>query len=362
MPRDIPVSNGNLLVNFDRDYNIRDIFYPYVGKANQSNECISRTGCWVEGRFSWLSDSSWVKDMRYMSDTLATHVIATNEDLQLRLVINDVVDFHRNVFLRRVEVFNLGNHPRDIRLFFHYDFKFWEVGRGDSIHYHPDEGVLIAYRDNCYLLMNASVGDVVGISSWTTGIKGGQGADVAWKDAEDGVLEEKPSAFGSVDGVIAVDKHQLPPGESAVLYTWLAAAEDHEGVHLLDIIVRQRMAENFIARTINYWRAWVCREEMHFHNLPEAVADFYNRNLLVLRTNVDNRGGIIAANDSDLLELVYGQETYSYVWPRDGAYIANALDRAGYSHLARGFFHFCQDLIYYEPWQVRDTTLHQKTA
>ncbi len=62
MPRDIPVSNGNLLVNFDRDYNIRDIFYPYVGKANQSNGCISRTGCWVEGRFSWLSDSSWVKD------------------------------------------------------------------------------------------------------------------------------------------------------------------------------------------------------------------------------------------------------------------------------------------------------------
>ena len=115
MPRDLPVSNGNLLVNFDRDYNIRDIFYPYVGKANQSNGCISRTGCWVEGRFSWLSDSSWIKEMRYMSDTLATHVIATNEDLQLRLVINDVVDFHRDVFLSRVEVFNLGSRPRDIR-------------------------------------------------------------------------------------------------------------------------------------------------------------------------------------------------------------------------------------------------------
>ena len=29
MPRDIPVSNGNLLVNFDANYRIRDIFFPF---------------------------------------------------------------------------------------------------------------------------------------------------------------------------------------------------------------------------------------------------------------------------------------------------------------------------------------------
>lgn len=36
MPRDLPLGNGRLLINFDQNYNIRDIYYPYVGKANHS--------------------------------------------------------------------------------------------------------------------------------------------------------------------------------------------------------------------------------------------------------------------------------------------------------------------------------------
>jgi hypothetical protein len=32
MPGDLPVGNGNLLINFDTNYNIRDIYYLlYVG-------------------------------------------------------------------------------------------------------------------------------------------------------------------------------------------------------------------------------------------------------------------------------------------------------------------------------------------
>ena len=36
MPRDIPVGNGSMLVTFDLEYQIRDIYYPYVGKENHT--------------------------------------------------------------------------------------------------------------------------------------------------------------------------------------------------------------------------------------------------------------------------------------------------------------------------------------
>ena len=36
MPRDIPVTNGNLLVNFDLDYRIRDIYFPWIGQENHT--------------------------------------------------------------------------------------------------------------------------------------------------------------------------------------------------------------------------------------------------------------------------------------------------------------------------------------
>ena len=32
MPRDIPVGNGSLLVNFDADYALRDLYWPHVGQ------------------------------------------------------------------------------------------------------------------------------------------------------------------------------------------------------------------------------------------------------------------------------------------------------------------------------------------
>ena len=72
MPRDLPLGNGRLLINFDKDYNIRDIYYPYVGKANHSHDCVSRTGIWVDGQFSWLNEPGWAKRMEYMPDTLQT--------------------------------------------------------------------------------------------------------------------------------------------------------------------------------------------------------------------------------------------------------------------------------------------------
>ncbi len=33
MPRDLPIGNGSLLINFDSTGQIRDIYWPFVGQA-----------------------------------------------------------------------------------------------------------------------------------------------------------------------------------------------------------------------------------------------------------------------------------------------------------------------------------------
>lgn len=369
MPRDLPIGNGRLLINFDREYNIRDIYYPYVGKANHSHRCVSRTGIWVDGQFSWMNSSEWTKQMKYASDTLATNVIANHEKFKLRLAINDVVDFNRDIFLRKVEIFNLAPAPRNVRIFFHFDFQFWEVGRGDSIQYDPFDNALIAYKDNCYFLMNASLEGGVGPDSWTTGDKDENGKGGSWPDAEDGVLEKNGASFGSVDGVIAVNQPNLEPHSSSVIYSWLVAAQNSDDVRHLDYIVGQRQPQYFIDRTVNYWRAWVNKEQTDLHQVSDDVAHLYRQSLLITRAHVDERGGILAGNDSDLSEIAHGLESYSYVWPRDGGYIANALDKAGYAYLAANFYDFCKDVIhkgqnisnYYESHELQAYMLHKYT-
>jgi GH15 family glucan-1,4-alpha-glucosidase len=88
---------------------------------------------------------------------------------------------------------------------------------------------------------------------------------------------------------------------------------------------------------------WVTKEDEDFGDLPTAVCDLYRRSLLILRTQIDDGGAIIAANDFDIAH--YGRDTYSYMWPRDGALVVGALVDAGYSQVSRRFFDFCHRVI-----------------
>ncbi len=65
MPRDLPIGNGSLTVNFDAAYNLRDIHFPWGGLENHTEGSACRTGVWVGGRFAWLSDNSWRRRLRY---------------------------------------------------------------------------------------------------------------------------------------------------------------------------------------------------------------------------------------------------------------------------------------------------------
>ena len=51
----------------------------------------------------------------------------------------------------------------------------------------------------------------------------------------------------------------------------------------------------------------------------------------------------MAANDTHTLR--FKRDTYSYMWPRDGALISRSLDHTGHSNLTKNFFKFCSEVI-----------------
>ena len=53
MPRDIPVGNGSLLVNFDQHDQLRDLYWSYVGQSNHTAGHAFRFDVCVDGRFLW---------------------------------------------------------------------------------------------------------------------------------------------------------------------------------------------------------------------------------------------------------------------------------------------------------------------
>jgi glucoamylase len=75
MPRDVPVGNGSMLITFDGIYQLKDIYFPYVGSENHSPGDINRTGIWVDGRFAWFSDDGWRRTIAYETDSIGSRVL-----------------------------------------------------------------------------------------------------------------------------------------------------------------------------------------------------------------------------------------------------------------------------------------------
>ncbi|MEW6109537.1 MAG: glycoside hydrolase family 15 protein [Nitrospirota bacterium] len=341
MPRDIPVGNDDLLITFDQDYCLRDIYYPCVGKENHTDGHKFRFGVWVDGRFDWVS-REWNLSLEYAHESLITHVTAFNENLDISLHCNDMVDYRENVYIKRIFLKNLSDMERDARLFFHHDFHILESPTGDTAYYDPEEKAIIHYKGNRYFLISGIRNGAQGIDRYATGIKEFHGMEGTWKDAEDGRLEGNPISQGSVDSTLSFSVKVASRGERTIYY-WICVGDNYAEVSRLNKLLMGHGIEYFIKRTENYWRAWVNKESLNLSPLPEAIVDLYKKSLLILRTNIDSGGAIIAGNDSDVQH--FARDTYSYMWPRDGALVAYALDMAGYHGITRGFFDFCQNLI-----------------
>ncbi len=337
--RDIPVGNGSLLVTFDELYQIRDIYFPHVGKENHTEGFPFRFGVWADGEFSWISEDSWKRELRYVSETLVTDVRLINEQLGIEIFSNDTVDSHENVFLRRVHVKNLREKTRDIRLFLHHDFRILENKIGDTAFYDAETFSLIHYKSNRYFLINSEPH----FEMFATGRKAFRDQEGTWRDAEDGFLSNSAITEGSVDSTIGLQFH-VDPNETKEFFYWICAGESHKEVAALNNSVKSRRPHNFLRDTENYWRAWVNKNETDFGSLSPEIIELFKRSLLVVRTQIDNCGAIIAANDSDV--TLRATDHYSYLWTRDGAFVANALDLAGYSHLTRSFFYLCGEIIH----------------
>jgi GH15 family glucan-1,4-alpha-glucosidase len=341
MPRDIPVGNGTLLITFDEDYCLRDIYYPFVGDENHSGGHPFRFGIWVDGMFEWVK-RNWGLRLDYAYEMLITQVTASNDHLGISLHCHDMVDCKENIYMKKIFLKNLGNREREVRLFFHHDYHILENPTGDTAYYDPDEKAIIHYKENRYFLMSGMRHGRQEIDQYATGTKEFHGMEGTWKDAEDGRLEGSPIAQGSVDSTLSFSVNVKPEGEETIYY-WIAAGKDYTEVSRLNKMIMGHGAEYFIRRTGNYWNAWLNKEKIYFSNLPTKIVEQYKRSLLILRTNIDSNGAIIAGNDSDVQH--FARDTYSYMWPRDGALTAYALDMAGYLGITGHFFDFCLDII-----------------
>jgi len=102
MSRDLPIGNTSVLIAYDPNFLLKEFYFPYVGEENHAGEHFS-IGVYADDRMAWIPDG-WQIQRDYLGDTLVTDVALLNDELGLKIVSNDLVDFEENIYLKKLTV------------------------------------------------------------------------------------------------------------------------------------------------------------------------------------------------------------------------------------------------------------------
>jgi alpha,alpha-trehalase len=378
--RPLIFGNGRILICEDEKGTIRDIYFPYVGLENHGNS-IKIGICDLDSLYcSWLEN--WKIRQRYKSEFEESfcerileisedrkdgeevrveignneklgacqevvsnigETVFENQDVGLRIIVWEAVHPSVNIFYRTLEVRNISNSSKHLRLFSNQNYRILETKIGETAVI--DKQTLIHYkRDRYFLHASDPVFDqyAVGTAEW-------RGLEGTWKDMENNAsLSGNPVSHGSVDSTLGWSLPELKSGESTRVHYWIVLGKNYCNVRKIHKRVKEAGRSALFHHNFNFWnsfteRASILPEFAQMNMLPERVIKCFYRSLLAVVAHMDIRGSVIASCDSDIKQ--FGADLYSYCWPRDAAWVCLALDRARYHHLSTEIFEFFSKII-----------------
>lgn len=342
MARPIVLSNGELHVGLNNYGLVHDFYYPYVGLTNHSAGQLTRhrVGVWIDGTISWLDNpGEWQFTFRYPQGALIGHTLAKNESLQVLLEIDDFVDSQISAFMRNIHVINLADTSREIRLFMHQAFAIDDSrSNTDTAQYLPDSDAILHYRGRRAFIVSGTHNDKP-FDQHSIGLFGIEGHEGTFRDADDGELSNSTVEHGRVDSVLRF-KLQVEPHSSERVHYWIAAGSSMREALYIDKQIRHEGLSSRLHQTAAWWHDWLKPAMGAAAKLDPVYHDSFLRSAMIIKSQIDKRGAVIASTDSSMLN--YGRDAYAYCWPRDGSYVLWPLIRMGYTEEPYRFFEFCR--------------------
>lgn len=348
MTRPIVLSNGRLHVGLNVYGLVHDFYFPHVGFENHSAGENTRhhIGVWVDGEISWFDLSTeWEFTFSYPYGALIGHIIAKNSRLGLILEFDDFVDSDLDAFIRNIHIVNLRDADREVRVFLRAAFAIGDSrSNSDTAQYLPGSDAILHYRgDRAFIISGLYNG--MPFDQYSIGLFGIEGKAGTYKDAEDGELGSNSVEHGRVDSTIRF-KIRLRANSSKRMFYWIAA-----GYSIRDALdVHRSIIDDgiptFMHRTVEWWQKWTEPAYGIIEKIPPTHRTSFIQSLMIIKSQIDNNGAVIASTDTSLLN--YSRDAYSYCWPRDAAYVLWPLIRMGFKHEAIKFFEFAKNAMHRE--------------
>ncbi|MCA9385290.1 glycoside hydrolase family 15 protein [Candidatus Dojkabacteria bacterium] len=346
------LGNGNLLVNVDDRLQVTDFYFPHIGQENHLGTFQNKLFFRINGEFAMVNHHDFEVDINYEQNSLVGKSILKHKNSQLEIRFMDFVVPNEPIFIRNFEIENKNSHDIEVYVYFQNNFAMYEYDIGDTtVWYQPGKSI-VHYKKDRYI----GIGSTDKLYQFTCAARTDNHNRGAYPSLESGELYFNPISNGSVNSCVSY-KFNVKPGETVKSNYYNICGRNLEDVTSAVKVLRSPSTESLYGTTKNYWEHWVESKIDNIFDtkkqypslfgessLDKKIFNLYKRSLLTIRTQIDNGGAIIAANDGRYLKEG-GKDTYSYYWPRDGASIIMTLIDAGFQELSDTYFEYAHKLL-----------------
>ena len=208
--------------------------------------------------------------------------------------------------------------------------------------YLPDSNAILHYRGRRAFIISGTTDDTP-FDQFSIGLFGSDDHQGTFRDAEDGELSGNVVEHGRVDSALRFSVSVEAHSSSRVHY-WIAAGMNNREALYVHKQIQDAGVFDRIHTTANWWHTWLQPAIDTAKKLPKEHQDRFLESVMIIKSQMDKRGAVIASTDSTLLN--YSKDNYAYCWPRDGANTIWPFIRLGYYDEAYHFFEFCQRALH----------------
>ncbi|MCL6610009.1 MAG: hypothetical protein K6T66_00565 [Peptococcaceae bacterium] len=323
------VGNGRMLCSIRNDGMLHRLFWPNIDWGQHMG--ILKPGLQETGRPTlWLDGGGFLRRQFYRENTniFITEMTHTMENIHVSQT--DFVLPDHDVLVRMYKIINNGSSARSFNFIVYCSFSIEESSIKDGMYYLPSLQALVQFRRDVFLGLKSPgktpCGFHCGRRNCPSDPLDGAGRGEFWGS---------PDNIKSGAGALGWNLGAVDPGGEAVFSLILAAAHNEGALADLFNLPGLSDPETLAGRTAGYWEVWLALGSVK--NRPQSP--LYNRSLLAIKLMTDRTtGASVAAPEFDSHYLASGG--YGYCWPRDGMFVAMALDEAGYHDEAGMFYKF----------------------
>ncbi|MFD1849076.1 glycoside hydrolase family 15 protein [Oceanobacillus bengalensis] len=317
------IGNGRMLLGLTKNGEIQRLAWPRIDGLDQVNRQWAGFVTEDESDIHFFHEDAYQHEQAYIEDT---NILQTNHNNEIYNIEQlDYVLPNQDVWVRDFMIKNISSVEKKPTFVYFSDSSLQSQRRFQTTMFDVrNDRLSHYYRDTAM---------VIAASAQITSYQAGK----AFEQLMQNNLEGR-EILNDSEGVFTIDLGSIPPGESRKVSFFISLASSEEEAAILVDNAKQTGEKTLREATTNYWHMILDKREKR--NIPDKVVnDLYKRSILTFHLLQNKETGAFIAGPEVDEDYDYSGG-YAYCWGRDAAFIASAVDAAGYHDSVSKFYRF----------------------